>query len=208
MFGGQAFEVDFMSARVVDELPEDILVLELPSTEKGLSVKMAIGTQEESILKHALDCLPWSALSWSIHRGLRDVLVAYAKPVMDLHRAELADRLIKTVVEMPHVLHDRGWDPDFVHNTMGHMAASAVMAGKGNSGDAVRVVSDIVLTMLGNLDISALDEVSFWRRSSENSADGLDSHAIIALTKVFVLEWSIEFDYQMYHQLPVTLYFG
>lgn len=32
-----------------------------------------------------------------------------------------------------------------------------------------------------------------------------DMDDIVALTKVFVLEWSQELDYQLYHDLPVEL---
>lgn len=44
------------------------------------------------------------------------------------------------------------------------MAASAVMAGSGNSGDLVRVVTEIVLAMAGDQDVSYLDDETFWRR--------------------------------------------
>jgi hypothetical protein len=89
---------------------------------------------------------------------------------------------------------------------MGEMAASAVLAGQGNSGDLVRVVTDIVLTIVGDWDISQLDEVHFWRHAESDRT--LDLPGIVALTKLFVVEWSNEFDYQMYHELPISLYFG
>ncbi|KAI1085264.1 hypothetical protein F5B20DRAFT_521594 [Whalleya microplaca] len=205
MLGGKAFQVDFMFARPSTEvIPNDALVLDVPSKDKSGPVRMIVEPREEAILKQALDCLPWTSLSWSIHRGMRDILVAYAKPVMDAHRQQLAELLKKTVVDQADVLRLRGWDPEFVRENMGHMAASAVLADRGNSGDSVRVVTDIVEVIVGGWDVAQLDEVNFWRRPEVE----LDLQGIVALTKVFVLEWSIDFDYQLYHHLPINLYFG
>ncbi|KAI0387092.1 hypothetical protein F5Y04DRAFT_76536 [Hypomontagnella monticulosa] len=236
MMGGKAFEVDFLHARAVVAAPatlsafppssdtesanlatdnEDILVLELPNKDdKRLTVKFLIPPAEEAVLKHALDVLPWTSLSWSAHRGLRDILLAYGKPVMDFYRAQLADLLRKTVETRPDVLRARGWDAAFVRNNMAHMAASAVLAGQGNSGDSVRVVTDIAAVYVGNWEVARLDEVRFWRREDvRRDAVGdmpaeLDAQGVVALTKLFVLEWSQEFDYQLYHHLPISLYFA
>lgn len=94
------------------------------------------------------------------------------------------------------------------------MAASAVLAGQGNSGDSVRVVTDIAAVYVGDWDVARLDEVEFWRREDvrrDAVQDGpvqLDAQGVVALTKFFVLEWSQEFDYQLYHHLPISLYFA
>ncbi|KAJ1325625.1 hypothetical protein MN608_08819 [Microdochium nivale] len=210
MLGGKAFQVDFLAARRLlsdDEIPEGCVVLALPSTEAKVAVQMAIPAREQEVIRHALDCLPWTALSWSIHRGMRDILMAYGKPVMDEFRGELAVVLQGAVARHAEQLNARGWDLEFVRNNMAHMATSAVLAGSGNSGDSVRVVSDIVAVLLGaDRDMSRLDNVRFWRR--EPTQRSLDHDGVVALTKMFVLEWSIEFDYQMYHNLPMSLYFG
>ncbi|KAI1501485.1 hypothetical protein F5X99DRAFT_201161 [Biscogniauxia marginata] len=253
MMGGRAYEVDFMFARPLLQQQhndsssspssssssdndnnnnnnnisssDDDIVLDLPSTEKGgARVKMLLGPREQAVVRRALDCLPWSPLSWSMHRGLRDVLVAYARPVMDAHRARLAARVRRAVAEGAAALCARGWDRAFVRDNMAHMAASAVLAGAGNSGDSVRVVTDVVAVMVGaaappsDSDLARLDEVDFWRKrggvavegkeEEEGGEEELDSQAVIALAKVFVLEWSQEFDYQMYHHLPISLYFA
>jgi hypothetical protein len=208
MMGGKVYEVDFLLAsKLGDSLaPQpDEIELVLPSTGKSGTVSMFIGLQEQHILFHALDVLPWSSLSWSIHRGLRDVLVTFAKPTMDKHRPALAEILRRTVLERPHLLDARGWNPQFVRQSMGDMAASAVLAGNGNSGDLVRVVSDIVLVFAESRDHQQFDTVRFWRLPEEKRVLNVD--AMIALTKLFVLEWSNEFDYQLYHDLPISLYF-
>ncbi|KAF2115759.1 hypothetical protein BDV96DRAFT_55630 [Lophiotrema nucula] len=211
MMGGKVYEVDFLFARNYEREakyapPEDnsFPVITLPSTEKGRDVFMTIPTKEEEIIKHTLDCLPWTSLSWSIHRGMRDILVAYAKPVMDKHRQALAQIPKDTIKTKPHKLDARGWNPQFVRENMGDMAASAILAGSGNSGDLVRVVTDIVLVSVGIDEMAALDECHWWRENT----DELTPAGVVALTKLFVLEWSNEFDYQMYHDLPISLYFG
>ncbi|KAI1641397.1 hypothetical protein F4809DRAFT_636687 [Biscogniauxia mediterranea] len=248
-----------------EEDDDDTLTLDLPSTTPGQRVRMRVPPREQRVLRRALDCLPWGALSWSLHRGLRDVLCAFARRAgMDdaRRRRRLAARLRAAVGERAEALVARGWDRAFVRGPMADMAASAVLAGAGNSGDAVRVVTDVVRVLVDRdrdrdrdhhhaaggdddddddgADWARLDEVWFWRRLGEKKeerkgkgkgegagkeegdgeGDGreeeeeeeeeeeLDFHAIVALTKVFVLEWSQEFDYQMYHHLPISLYFA
>ncbi|OTA70641.1 hypothetical protein K449DRAFT_380707 [Hypoxylon sp. EC38] len=225
MMGGRAFDVDFLSARALGDadadtdirtetemdngVPADALVLELPNKDDGKrTVKMVVPPHEQHILAQALDSLPWTSLSWSMHRGLRDILLAYGKPIMDKYRASLAALLKDTVEAHPEVFRSRGWDAEFVRHNMGHMAASAVLAGAGNSGDSVRVVSDIAAVYVGDWDVGRLDEVEFWRRPDVREVRELDAQAVVALTKLFVLEWSQEFDYQLYHYLPISLYFG
>ncbi len=209
MLGGKAYEVDYLFARpVTDEnAPErDGLVLTLPSnrTEKNDLVRLAVPPDVEPIIRHALDCLSWNSLPWSIHRGMRDVLVAYARPVMDAHRQRLADLLLQTAAEKAQLLCARGWEARFVRENMGYMAASAVLAGEGNSGVSVRVVTDLVTVLVGDPNLAKLDEVNFWRRPQVV----FDTEAIIALTKLFILEWSREFDYQVFHHIPISLRFG
>ncbi|XDG04556.1 hypothetical protein ABKA04_004171 [Annulohypoxylon sp. FPYF3050] len=231
MMGGKAFEVDYLDARKVDALGidgagdvqntntyacgftaeadhQDVL-LDLPGKEDGqLTVRMLVPRHEIGVLRQALDTLPWTSLSWSAHRGLRDVLLAFGKPVMDAHRTQLAAIIKSTVEEHPDVFRTRGWDAGFVRNNMGFMGSSAVLAGRGNSGDSVRVVTDIVAVYVGDWEVSKLDEVFFWRRDDVWDIKELDKEAVVALTKLFVLEWSQEFDYQLYHHLPISLYFG
>lgn len=226
MLGGRVFEVDFMFAAKHDihepkvDVSNGDLVVHLPSSSHpDQEADMIIPRDTEEILAHAIDCLPWSQLSWSVHRGLRDLFVAYAKPVMDNHRQQLADMLRHFVHSDPEALDRRGWNPTFVRTSMGDMAHSAVLAGEGNSGDLVRVVTSIVLAMIGDeaWDFARLDVTWFWRRlvgkmrphsaEPEEKPGSLDAEAVVALTKVFILEWSNDMDYQLYHQLPIDLYF-
>ncbi|OTB12368.1 hypothetical protein K445DRAFT_321098 [Daldinia sp. EC12] len=250
MLGGRAFDVDFLYAR---PRASDIgstgggggegegvvsgnnLTLTLPDKNTGAhTVTMLVPPTEEAVIRQALDSLPWTCLSWSMHRGLRDILLAYGKPVMDHHRKALAALLQQTVADRPDVFRSRGWDPEFARSSMGPMAASAILSGAGNSGDSVRVVTDVAAVYAGETwGLEKLDEVRFWRTrrrevittttaattggegdgissTSDSHSDSgeLDAEAVVALTKFFVLEWSQEFDYQLYHHLPISLYFG
>lgn len=94
---------------------------------------------------------------------------------------------------------------------MADMASSAVLAGSGNSGDVVRIVTDIALLWWGHSTRMAdLDATTFWRspRSWTKSSSSLEPMAVVALVKCFVMEWSNELDYQMYHDLPMELFLG
>lgn len=99
---------------------------------------------------------------------------------------------------------------------MATLAANGIMAGGGDSGDIVRVFTDVALLLLPpNVSFKDMDETRFWRehRHSDQTTDGGQQPTVddvgtcVALTKFAVLEWSIEFDYQMYHDLPPELLF-
>lgn len=237
MLGGNVNDVDFLTMKRVQTTTTttpttDMHTIHLPSREDEdedgkNNVTLYIPEAESGILNEALDCLPWSTMSWSIHRGLRDILVAFAKQRMDLHRSQLADALRYAVAQWPERLVARGWDARFVRDRMADMAASGVLAERGDSGDVVRIVTDIALVWRqsqcgsnssSNLSSgSVLDETMFWRRSGCGQQScgvgvgvGLVANAmdVIALVKCFVLEWSNELDYQMYHDLPMELFLG
>lgn len=216
MMGGNAYEFDFLFARSLhsEQSAAASLTLTLPCKEgraSGLEVKLTVPPAEELVVRHALDCLSWNSLSWSVHRGMRDILLAFTKPVMDAHRPQLGQLLLQAAGDHAQELQARGWDAEFVRNSMGHMAATAIQSGSGNSGDSVRVVTDIVAVLVGDWEVERLDAVNFWQREPEDRPQPgtkLDSDAIVAMTKVFVLEWSQEFDYQCYHHLPIQLMLG
>lgn len=210
MLGGNVNEVDFLSmGRWSAEPPQNSITLCLPSKDGGeLDVVLHIPTESAAVLNTALDCLPWTSLSWSVHRGLRDILVAFAKDRMDHYRSRLVATLRSAVERWPERLVAKGWDHHFVRNGMADMAAAAVLAGSGNSGDAVRIVTDIAL-ILWDGTTSQLDVTSFWRYpNSRAQTSDLDSMAVIALVKCFALEWSVDLDYQMYHDFPSQMYLG
>ena len=213
MMGGKVFEVDFLFARKASEhgpVSANVLKLTLPSKVKDQNAVFFIPPNEQQFLSHLMDCLPWSPLSWSVHRGLRDLLLAFSKATMDKFRKSLAETLRQNIKERPRDLEIKGWEPNFIRESMPDIAYSSVMAGVGDSGDAVRIVTDAAL-LSWNGTSEALDETPFWRAELKSPSPGgahLTPQTLIALTKCFVLEWSIEFDYQVYHDLPTELLFG
>ncbi|KAF2681432.1 hypothetical protein K458DRAFT_391819 [Lentithecium fluviatile CBS 122367] len=207
MMGGKVYEIDFLSAcklRAGDTEPEEATRLDLPSTAEGELVTMFVRVPERDILNHAMDGLPWSPLSWSFHRGMQDLLIAFSKDRMDKHRAAFAAMLRRATLDHSGALDAKGWEWTFVRQHTGEMGAGAVLAGSGGSGDLVRVVTDVALTLCTVSGISELDKTTFWRSGSAE----LNQQAIIALAKCIILEWSIAIDYQMYHDLPIQMYFA
>ncbi|KMU83501.1 hypothetical protein CIHG_01283 [Coccidioides immitis H538.4] len=211
MIEGNVNEVDFLSMKPLgdSDIISNMIRLDLPSSEgNNHVVDLFVPEEEARALNRALDCLPWSSLSWSIHRGMRDILVAFAKPRMDRYRDQLAETLRSAVDRWPEKLVARGWDAQFIRRDMAHMATSAVAAGSGNSGDVVRIVTDIAM-ILWDGTTAELDETTFWRYDDPvESSPVLSPMAVVALVKCFVLEWSVDLDYQMYHDLPLELYLG
>jgi hypothetical protein len=164
LVGGKVSEVDFLFARKLEEdLPTNGLRLSLPSLEKNLQATLFVPENERRILDHALDCLPWSSLSWSVHRGLRDILIGFAQPTMNKYRNDLASRLHAAVGANKHRLQTLGWSAEFVDESMADIAFNAIMAGEGNSSDMVRVVTDIALLLCPSSSMLDLDETTFWR---------------------------------------------
>jgi hypothetical protein len=212
MMGGKVFEVDLLAlVRCEEDAQEYALKLEVPclAGENDLAVIFAPDSVR-ILFAYALDCLPWSSLSWSMHRGLKDVLLAYGKPVMNRHRTRLAATLKNTAKESEIALVEKGWDAEFVRSSMGDMAESSIMAGTGNSGDLVRIVIAMVEVLLERFQVGRpknKDQTNFWRGQRNLDDDiKLDVEGIVGLVKFFVLEWSQELDYQLYHELPVALY--
>ena len=133
---------------------------------------------------------------------------------MDRHRKSLASRLRLAISEKPHRLEEKGWKTWFIENRMADLVANSVLAGRGNSGDAVRVVIDTA-ALLWSEEARGLDETRFWRQGKHVLGEGegkeqkLDVDTVVALTKVFVLEWSqdCDFGYIIGEELPAELLF-
>ena len=90
---------------------------------------------------------------------------------------------------------------------MADIAFKSMLAGEGASGDSVRVVTDVAILLCPSTNTPHLDETTYWRheRHEVSNPKILSQNAIIAITKVFLLEWSYDFDYKMYRDLPPQL---
>lgn len=222
MMGGKVFEVDLLalvpwkSGKLNSQLE-----LEVPCLGKRDHASLLVPEHEAQILAKVLNCLPWSSLSWSLHRGLKDILLAYGKSIMNRYREQVALLLRAETLTSRAALIQRGWAPELVDGTMASMADSAILSGIGNSGDVVRIVIAIVECLLERTGLGGkvnLDKTEFWYHQQHDSSDSgkdtfltegqpsvADLDMVVALTKFFVLEWSQDFDYQLYHDLPVEI---
>ncbi|KAL8701733.1 MAG: hypothetical protein Q9224_000369 [Gallowayella concinna] len=102
VLGRRAYEVDFpYRERLSDSTanPSTARELEVPSLEEARTFVAYVTPREEAIIADCLDHLPWSALAWSIHRGLRDIVESYAQPYLAAYREPLARTLAKAISE-------------------------------------------------------------------------------------------------------------
>lgn len=226
---GNYYEVDYLARHPLHEpspVAADIVVLSLPPPWVDLNrkpwknpiqthSKVLVPPLEQEKLAVALDCLPWSQLGWSVHRGMQCLLVAYAKPIMDLYREILASKFQNAVTteQNQQTLISWGWAKDFIRNHMGGSAANSVRQSGGDCGDNVRIVTAIAELLVQGSHID-LNETYFWRAQVENrkrdpttlvTSPDPNPDTIIALTKLFVLEWSNEMDHRLYEDLPLEL---
>ncbi|KAI9801882.1 MAG: hypothetical protein M1833_002196 [Piccolia ochrophora] len=183
---------------------------------------------EQQILSNALDCLPWSYLTWSIHRGMQCILVNYGNRIMNAYRPALAYTLRKAIKDRATELEKRGWSPDFLQerpeavpshikiredestSEMAFHAAGAVLKeGGGDSGDSVRVVTDVA-RILAYRPEQELDKTRFWsdmlgKEVQPVPVKELDPDTVIALVKLFVVQWSNELHHNVWENLPLEL---
>lgn len=93
---------------------------------------------------------------------------------------------------------------------MACIAANSLKMSGGSSRDNVRIVTDIAKLLVQGSPVD-LDETRFWRERIGNRKQdlttldvdlSLEPNTIIALTKLFVLEWSVELPHE---DLPLEL---
>ena len=164
MLGGEAHAVDFFFREqiyVIPQLPELKRELIVPSLVEDLHSTIYVGQSEAIGIADCLDHLPWSPIAWSIHRGMKDILVAYAKPYMVAYRERLAEQLSAAVKTHTYALRHRGWEPEFVRDHMAEQAASAILGDDRCSGDVCRIVAAITELLCDKGQIN-LDHTKFW----------------------------------------------
>ena len=228
MMGGNPYEVDYLARQTLHENEEAAhtheVKLMIPTPELDLNRKpvkpwekgqqysnVYVPLAEEKILATALDCLPWSSLGWSVHRGMQCLLVAYGERIMSAYRPAFAYTLKMAIKTHASVLERQGWSPSIVRDHMPDNAATSIMEVGGDSGDSVRIVT-AAARLLNDKPDQELDETHFWRSFVGKPAptelpetEPLGDDAIIALTNLFVLEWSNELDHKLYEDLPLHM---
>ncbi|THZ42756.1 hypothetical protein D6C90_05208 [Aureobasidium pullulans] len=193
MLGGRVYEVDWLRADLLqahDPDPENALKLILDSTETDKKVEMFVGKEEQKVLAQAMDCFPW--------------VISFLQHTSWFARYPGRIQQISAVKQHTTELEAKGWESKFVSDYMADMAAAAVSADKGDFDDSVRVVTDIAMCIAQTSDAKKLDVTEFWTSEREI----LGTMDVVALVKCFILEWSTDFDYQMYHDLPLTMEFA
>ena len=227
MMGGNYYDVDYLLRRTLysaDKPPENAVKISIPTPELDLNRKAVrpwdqdqqssyvyVPEDEQHMLAAALDSLPWSPLSWSVHRGMQCLLVAYGEATMKAYRPALAFTLREAINTYPKELEAGGWNSKFVRDYMADTAAASVVMDGGDSGDSVRIVTAAALLLWNGSD-EGLDETQFWRSQVDKTDVGeidastlLEPDVVIALTKLFVLEWSNELDHKLYEDLPLEM---
>ena len=214
MFGGEAHEVDFFFRERLEtamdaDPPCHDRALRLPSLVEDELSTVYLRKIEVEVIADCLDCLPWSPLAWSIHRGMKDILVAYALPYMKAYRASLASTLHSAVTKYALRLIQLGWEADFVRGDMADQAASAFCGDDKCSGDVCRIVS-AAAEVFCSKTVDELDHTTFWVQnlqipSEEVKTEMLSSEMVAALVKVHFVWWSQEFDYDIYSRLPLNI---
>ncbi|XMA15110.1 hypothetical protein WAI453_007901 [Rhynchosporium graminicola] len=158
MQGGKVFEIDLL-AMVPSVLDVQLLSVETPCLGDDTDVATVyVPPHGARILAMALKNLPWSSISWSMHRGLKDLLLAVGIPTMNRYRDSLASLLKGEILLSREALVAMQWSRKFVYGPMSEMAFAAVTSGVGNSGDIVRIVTAAVEVFLVRNGFSALDK--------------------------------------------------
>ena len=222
MMGGDCYDVDYLLRRPYHDSspPPSSLTLTLPNPEldqnrlprkdQGPSSSIVyVPEREERRLAAALDSLPWSPLSWSIHRGMQSLLVAYGRPTLEAYREALVETLKDKISIHSSRLEAEGWNPGFVREHMADTAAASIAADGGDSGDSVRTVTAAARLCWDVVD-RELDETSFWRERvgrqiGEKVTWLLSGEEVVALMKLWVLEWSNEIDHKLYRDMPLEM---
>lgn len=225
MMGGNYYDVDYLLRRPYHDSspPPSTLALTLPNPDLDLNrlprkdqgspfSTVYVPEREELLLAAALDSLPWSPLSWSIHRGMQSLLVAYGRPTLEVYREALVETLKDKINSDSNRLEAEGWNPVFVRDHMADTAAASVAVDGGDSGDSVRIVT-AAARLCWDVEEEELDETNFWRKQvgshiGEKVIGLLGGEEVVALVKLWVLEWSNEVDHKLYRDLPLEMLFA
>ncbi|KAL9003618.1 MAG: hypothetical protein Q9188_003526 [Gyalolechia gomerana] len=202
LLGGRAHEVDFLFRECLAEgaaIPIHSRALQVPLLEADKTSIIYVKDREEAVIADCLDHLPWSPIAWSMHRGLKDVIIAYATPYFTAYREPLARILAEAVSAHFFALQHRGWDATFVRESMAEQAASAILGGDRCSGDVCRIVTGIA-ELLFQKPESLMDTTTFWTMNREipsvqPAGTQLSADTIVALIKVYLVRWSKDFAY-------------
>ena len=106
-------------------------------------------------------------------------------------------------------LRQEGWNPGFVRERMADTAAASVAVDGGDSGDSVRIVT-AAARLCWDVEEGCLDETNFWRKEGgrqrvEKVTGLLGGEEVVALVKLWVLEWSNKVDHELSRDLALEM---
>ncbi|KAF2454955.1 hypothetical protein BDY21DRAFT_365953 [Lineolata rhizophorae] len=215
MMGGDVYAVDLLSLVLITEstdVDSGSMTLQLPALgeESSAATTVHIGPSVINILAELMDKIPWTQLAWPMHRGLKDVIVAYGKPMWRAYRRALANTLRRTVIGREEQLIKQGWDQRFVYETLADLVADAALR---EGGSLTRAVTSVALLLWENCDTNdpRLHETQFWRNHVGPKAEEvdpdvmLDVDTVVALSKLYTVHASYEFDYGVHYDFPTQL---
>ena len=224
LMGGHSRDVDFLAFKPIEGSHEMRNLYEF-CTEGGYS--FFLDQDMCMIIADCLDKLPWSVLGWSIHEGMRDILLGFASASLDLYRQELAVLFRMAAKTYADNLIAKEWKEGFVRTRMPDIVGAA-FDNRLKSGNVCRVIAALAeeiwehglptttttTTMTAITAYQSTDAITkpthFWREQLQHPLGSmarpmkksLDPDAIVALTKAYFLKCSYEFDYRVYHKLP------
>jgi hypothetical protein len=215
LLGGDTYGVDLLFANEISEqeaIPALALALAVangsPESGKGsIGPSLYIPPDEQKVIEWALDFLPWSQLAWTIHPGMRDILLSYGKETWHKYRTALSNTLLQAIRGRENILVQRGWNTVVVHEDLASMIASGILCGNTS---LVRAVTEVTLLLCEGVE-EDLDVTEFWRKNSQDPAEQVSDEVqlpvdtVVALVKYFTLECSFEVDHPVFRNLPIEL---
>ena len=220
LIGGRSMEVDFLVFEPVEDHQARVTRgLYKFDTESGYS--FYLDHYMSTIVADCLDKLPWSVLGWSIHQGMKDVLLGFASASLELYRQELATVFRQAATTYADNLIGKGWKEGFVRTRMPDIVGAA-FDDRLKSGNVCRVIAGLAeqiwehglptttTTTAHQPAASITEPTNFWKDQLKDpqgspmapAKKSLDRDAVVALTKSYFLRCSHDFDYRFYHKLP------
>lgn len=216
LMGGRSSDVDFLAFKSMEGYhdPAGCYGFE---TEGGYS--FFLDQRMSALVADCLDNLPWSVLGWSIHEGMKDLLLGFASAFLDLYSQELAILFRQAATTYADNLIHKEWKERFVRTRVPDIVGAA-FDDRLKSGNVCRVVAALAeeiwehglpttTTAYQSAD-SITKPTKFWKDQLKDPQHTLfkpmkkllDPDAIVALTKAYFLKCSFKFDYRVYHKLP------
>lgn len=218
LMGGRSIDVDFLVYEPVED-DQARMTAGLYSFKAESGYSLYLDQHMYAILADCLDKLPWSVLGWSIHEGMKDVLLGFASASLDLYRQELAILFRMAATTYADNLIAKEWKEGFVRTRVPDIVGAA-FDDRLKSGNVCRVIAALAeeiwehglpTSTTAHQPADLITEpTKFWKDQLKDPQHwfvkpvkkSLDPDGVVALTKAYFLKCSYDFDYRVYHKLP------